>query len=101
MLLTGQRESVIAKLEKFEVRGDHLEIQRDRNKSGERIRVPLSPIAQQLIEELGSKEGRYVVSTTGGHRPISGFSKLKKKLDLLTGFSQPWRMHDMRRGIST
>lgn len=101
MLLTGQRESVIARLEKSEVRGDHLEIQRDRNKSGARIRVPLSPVAQKLIEELGSKEGRYVVSTTGGHRPISGFSKLKKKLDLLTGFSQPWRMHDMRRGIST
>ena len=101
MLLTGQRESVIARLERSEVHGDYLEIQRDRNKSGERIRVPLSPIAQQLIEELGSKEGRYVVSTTGGHRPISGFSKLKKKLDLLTGFSQPWRMHDMRRGIST
>ena len=101
VLLTGQRESVIARLERSEVHGDYLEIQRDRNKSGERIRVPLSPIAQQLIEELGSKEGRYVVSTTGGHRPISGFSKLKKKLDLLTGFSQPWRMHDMRRGIST
>ena len=62
MLLTGQRESVIARLEQSEVRGDHLEIQRDRNKSGERIRVPLSPIAQQLIEELGSREGRYVVS---------------------------------------
>ena len=101
MLLTGQRESVIARLEQSEVRGDYLEIERDRNKSGARIRVPLSPIAQQLIKELGSKEGRYVVSTTDGHRPISGFSKLKKKLDLLTGFSQPWRMHDMRRGIST
>ena len=101
MLLTGQRESVIARLEQSEVRGDYLEIERDRNKSGARIRVPLSPIAQKLIEQLGSKEGRYVVSTTDGHRPISGFSKLKKKLDLLTGFSQPWRMHDMRRGIST
>jgi len=101
MLLTGQRESVIARLEQSEVRGDHLEIQRDRNKSGERIRVPLSPIAQQLIADLGSKEGRYVVSTTGGDKPISGFSKLKRKLDQLTGFSQPWRMHDMRRGIST
>ena len=101
MLLTGQRESVIARLEQSEVRGDHLEIQRNRNKSGERIIVPLSPIAQKLIADLGSKEGRYVVSTTGGDKPISGFSKLKKKLDLLTGFSQPWRMHDMRRGIST
>jgi len=101
MLLTGQRESVIARLEQSELHDDHLEIQRDRNKSGERIRVPLSPIAQQLIADLGSKEGRFVVSTTGGDKPISGFSKLKTKLDLLTGFSQPWRMHDMRRGIST
>ena len=101
MLLTGQRESVIARLEQSELHDDHLEIQRDRNKSGERIRVSLSPIAQQLIADLGSKEGRFVVSTTGGDKPISGFSKLKTKLDLLTGFSQPWRMHDVRRGIST
>lgn len=101
MLLTGQRESVIAGLERSELRHGYLEIERNRNKSGERIRVHLSPIAQQLIEELGSKKGRYVVSTTGGEKPISGFSKLKKRLDTLTCLSQPWRLHDIRRGMST
>ena len=101
MLLTGQREGVIAKLEQTEFRSDHIVIERNRNKSGERIRVPLSPIAQQLIADLGSKDGRYVVSNTDGAKPISGFSKLKTRLDQLTNLTQPWRMHDMRRGIST
>ena len=101
MLLTGQREGVIAQLEQSELRGDHIVIERDRNKSGERIRVSLSPIAQRLIADLGSKEGRYVVSNTDGAKPISGFSKLKTRLDQLTNLTQPWRMHDMRRGIST
>jgi integrase len=101
MLLTGQREGVIAQLEQSELRGDHIVIERNRNKSGERIRVSLSPIAQKLIADLGSKDGRYVVSNTDGAKPISGFSKLKTRLDQLTNLTQPWRMHDMRRGIST
>ena len=35
-----------------------------------------------------------------GELPISGFSKLKAKLDQLTGVEE-WRFHDIRRGLST
>ena len=99
MLLTGQRENAIARLEQSEWKGTYLEISGDRNKSGTRIKVHLSEASQKLLAKLGTKEGKYLVSTTGGHKPISGFSKLKKKLDALTGIEEHWTFHDIRGGI--
>ena len=101
LLLTGQREAVIARLEANEVHENYLVISKERNKSGERINVPLPTLAKQLIDELGNREGPYVVSTTQGAKPISGFSKLKQKLDKLTGIQEHWTFHDIRGGIAT
>jgi integrase len=51
----------------------------------------------------------YFVFTTNGETPVSGFSKMKKRLDELmkeaaeidgAEFS-PWRLHDLRRTFST
>jgi integrase len=100
LLLTGQREGVIAKLSQSELKNDHLEIQGERNKSGQRILIPMSPVALQQIEELGQKNSEFIVSNTGGFKPISGFSKLKRKVDELSGV-RDWRFHDIRRGIAT
>ena len=61
----------------------------------------MPPLAKQLIEELGIPEGPYVVSTTNGAKPISGFSKLKQKLDELTDIEEHWTFHDIRGGIAT
>ena len=101
LLLTGQREAVIARLEANEIHENSLVISRERNKSGERINVPLPALAKQLIEELGNPVGPYVVSTTNGAKPISGFSKLKQKLDELTDIEEHWTFHDIRGGIAT
>ena len=101
LLLTGQREAVIARLEANEIHENSLVVSRERNKSGERINVPLSALAKQLIDELGNHEGPYVVSTTDGAKPVSGFSKLKQKLDELTGIAEHWTFHDIRGGIAT
>jgi len=101
LLLTGQREAVIARLEANEIHENSLVISRERNKSGERINVPLSALAKRLIDELGNHEGPYVVSTTNGAKPVSGFSKLKQKLDELTGIQEHWTFHDIRGGIAT
>jgi len=100
MMLTGQRESVISFLEPHEHDGTHLLIAGQRNKSGVRIKVPLSKLAQNLIHRLGQENGPFLVSTTGGSKPISGFSKLKKRLESLSGISD-WRFHDFRRGMVT
>ena len=100
LLLTGQRAGVIAKLCRTEWIDDHLEIAGERNKSGERILVPLSAIAQKKLAEVNHTNGFFLVSTTNGLKPISGFSKLKKKIDLLSGVTG-WRLHDIRRGLAT
>ena len=101
LLLTGQRQGVIAGLRSEEIRGCHLEISGDRNKSGERIKIPLAKLSSNLIMELGIESGPYVVSTTKGAKAISGFSKLKKKLNELTEIEEHWTFHDIRGGITT
>ena len=60
----------------------------------------MSSVALQQIEELGQKNSEFIVSNTDGVKPISGFSKLKRKVDELSGV-QNWRFHDIRRGIAT
>ena len=62
--------------------------------------APIFYRAKSLLEEFGNKEGKYLVSTTNGEKPISGFSKLKLKLDKLSGVYD-WRFHDFRRGMIT
>ena len=100
LMLTGQRAAVIAKLTASEWHYDHLEIAGDRNKSGQRILVPLPQIAQAKLANVEYADGPFLVSTTHGLKAISGFSKLKKKIDLLSGVTN-WRFHDIRRGIAT
>ena len=99
-MLTGQREAVIARLSIEEVHDSHLEIDGLRNKSGQRILVPLPQTAQEQVKKLGSTDGQFIVSTTKGLKPISGFSKRKKKIDTLSGVTN-WRFHDIRRGLAT
>ena len=101
LLLTGQRQGVIAGLQSKEIKGSYLEIAGERNKSGERIKIPLAKLSTYLLEELGIESGPYVVSTTNGVKAISGFSKLKKKLNELTAIEEHWTFHDLRGGITT
>ena len=60
--------------------------------------VPLSPKAVELITAL-PRSGKFVFSTNG-KTPISGFSKAKKRLELLSGLND-WRLHDLRRSASS
>ena len=62
--------------------------------------VPLSTLAANIVRQLPRFEGEFVFSTTDGRRPISGFSKSKRRLDKLSGVSD-WRIHDIRRTVAT
>jgi integrase len=81
------------------------EFQPQRTKNGEEHFVDLSPQACAILEALpGSRTG--LVFTTTGKTPISGFSKVKGRLDALMraelgGELRPWRNHDLRRTVST
>ena len=100
LLLTGQREGVIAQLRREELIDGVLHIQAARNKSGKLIKIPLSQHAIDLINTLAPKDGEFLVSNTNGVKGVSGFSKLKIKLDAISGVKN-WRFHDIRRGIAT
>jgi integrase len=75
--------------------------------------VPLSTKAMELIVGLPRfKAGDFVLTTTHGRRPISGFSTAKNKLDaevlavLRANDPQalplePWKLHDLRRTVAT
>ncbi len=59
--------------------------------------VPLSKPAVQIIASLPRYiGGPYVFTTTSGRRPVSGFSKMKIRLDGTAKITD-WRLHDLRR----
>jgi hypothetical protein len=75
----------------------------------------LAPAAVDLLRERldGLRAGDFVFSTTAGARPISGFSKFKKRLDKLleqirreqvadgepSALIPNWTIHDLRRSV--
>jgi integrase len=60
--------------------------------------VPLSRLALELIEGMPRLGHRLVFPANrhGSANPVSGFSKMKRRLDQLSGVSE-WRLHDARR----
>ena len=53
-----------------------------------------------MLAALPRNNGIYVFSTTGGHRPIGNFSRIKDKLIDKSGVAD-WTYHDFRRTITT
>jgi len=53
-----------------------------------------------IIEVLPRVEGQTLLFTTNGTTPVSGFSKIKKRLDIVSGVNN-WRFHDIRRSFAT
>ena len=84
LLLTGCRRSEIAGLRWSEMDFEEgtITIPAERYKTGRTLVVPLSAQARRLIDELPRvAAGQYVFSTTGGRRPISGYSKMMRRFD--------------------
>ncbi len=68
----------------------------ERVKSGRAHQVPLSPLTVHILNGLPRFAEPFIFTTTGGKRPVSGYSKAKRRLDALAGVSD-WRLHDLRR----
>ncbi len=113
LLITGQRRSEVATMRWSEIDLDkHLwTIPKEKTKSEREHDVPLSGLAMELLGSCPRfNAGDFVFSSTGGERPISGFSKLKKVADveakkIAEEISAPaverWRLHDFRRTMTT
>jgi integrase len=103
LILTGQREREVAGMRWSEVDIEKAlwTIPSDRMKGGRAHEVPLAPGALGLLRGLPRfTGGEFVFTTTGGVKPVNGFSKAKARMDKLTGVTG-WVIHDLRRTMRT
>jgi integrase len=126
LLITGARRSEISELRWEEVSEDAgvITIPGTRTKNRLPFVIYLPPAARQLIARR-ERGGTFVFSTTSGITPISGWSKVKKRLDARMKEMVPrsrevtllqpghrvelkskeplpsWRIHDLRRSAAT
>jgi len=100
LLLTGCRLNEVAGMTHAELSNDGTtwSIPGERTKNRRAYVVPLPPLARELIASV-AEEGE-LVFTTNGKTPVSGWSKLKKRLDEAMKIP-PWRLHDLRRTFVT
>jgi integrase len=96
LLLTGARRSEAAGMTRSELVGPDWTLPADRNKVKVDLIRPLSPSAQAVLAKQPNIGQRGFVFTTGGDRPLGGFTKLKCGLDKRSG-ATGWTLHDLRR----
>jgi integrase len=103
LVLTGQREREVADASwsEIDLTKRMWTIPSSRMKGGRAHEVPLSPAAVGLLEGLPRwAGGDFMFTTTGGTKPINGFSKAKARIDNLSGVTD-WKIHDLRRSMRT
>lgn len=101
LLLLGQRRGELSGLRWSELDGDTRTIPAIRMKNSRQHIVPLPKAAVDLIATI-QPIGETFVFTTTGQSPVSGWSKVKARLDLkmaeLAGEQLPsFTLHDLRR----
>ena len=101
LILTAQRRTEIADLQRSWLRPDSFVIPPSGYKTARAQVVPLSTPAAKIIDALPVwNGGDYVLSTTSGEHPISGFSKFKERFDKACGVEE-WTWHDLRRSAAS
>jgi integrase len=103
LLLTGCRLNEVAGMTRRELSEDGAtwEIPGNRTKNKQAHIVPLSPLARDILATVRPIAGQTsLVFTTTGRTPVSGWSKLKGRLDAAIKI-EPWRLHDLRRSAAT
>ncbi|MDB5616098.1 site-specific integrase [Tardiphaga sp.] len=117
LLVTGQRRGEVSGMQWKELSLDGDEptwtIPAARAKNDKEHIVPLAPVAVALIQSLPKVDGnQYVLPSSRGKTPISGFSKGKIALDkaMLAELRKvspnldevlDWRLHDLRRTFAS
>lgn len=104
LMLTGQRRGEVSGMKWSELDLDNSTwtIPAKRAKNGSTHVVPLAPLTMQIIRSIPRYLNSDFVFTTTGHSPISGFGRLKDRLDAAFGRdAEDWRIHDLRRTVAT
>lgn len=104
LILTGQRRGEVAGMRWSEIdfNTGTWTIPAKRAKNATSHTVPLAPLALDILKSTPRFLGSDLVLTTNGTTPISGFGRLKQRLDLAVGTdAEDWRFHDIRRTVAT
>ena len=104
LILTGQRRGEVAGMRWSELDLDKsiwtLPAKRAKNATSHII--PLTPLAIFILKSVPRFIDSDLVFTTTGTSPISGFGRLKERLDIAVGLNaEDWRFHDLRRTMAT
>jgi integrase len=100
LLLTGCRLNEIAMARRSELSDDEevLTIPAERSKNHRAHAIFLSPLAREQLASVYTVGD--LIFTTNGITPVSGWSKMKRRLDEEMGIP-PWRLHDIRRTVAS
>ena len=104
LMMTGQRRAEVSDMRWSELNLDEgiWELPASRVKNARLHIVPLPPQAVEILRSLHRFLDSDFVFTTTGRSAISGFGRLKERIEATLPESTPdWRFHDFRRTAST
>jgi integrase len=96
LLLTAARRGEAAAMSWNEINGMDWTLPASRNKNKVDLLRPLSGAAIDVLSKVPRLAGTDFVFCTDGHRPLGGFTRRKKALDIASGTTD-WTLHDLRR----
>jgi integrase len=104
LILSGQRRAEVAELRWSELDLDKRlwTLPSKRAKNGKQHTVPITDAMMTVLRRVPRYLTSDFVFTTTGKTPISGFGRVKDRLDkALPKATAPWIIHDLRRTMST
>lgn len=103
MILTGQRRGEVSGMRWSELDLDNgvWSLPSMRVKNSTAHIVPLAPLVVDILKSVPRFQNSDFVFTTTGSTPISGFGRLKERLDAAFADAEDWRFHDLRRTMAT
>jgi len=102
LLLTATRRDEAATVEKadLDIEAQTWTIPPAKFKADRAHLVPLAGEAVALVEAMPKFDGPFLLTTTGGKRPIGSFADIKIAIDEASGVTA-WVFHDIRRSVRT
>lgn len=104
LMLSGQRRAEVAEMRwsEFDLEKRLWTLPSQRAKNGRQHTVPITDAMSDVLRRVPRFIGSDYVFTTTGRSPVSGFGRLKDRLDkTLPEGTEPWIIHDLRRTMST
>jgi integrase len=112
LALSGARLNSVAGMRRSELDDDGTwNLPATRSKNHRVLALPLPALAREIIAAVPGKPGSDLVFSTTGRSPVSGWSRMKRRLDKAMldiakqekpdAVIEKWRLHDVRRSAAS